>query len=211
MIPIKETKPPKIRVGATRIIKPSDEKFDMFRRLTCDLYIACQNMVVSHDMYRRATLGAEYVEIASANSTASVFFSKPENVNYMAVRRAEIAKAGFDEFCKMKNIEHSEFKAIEDKEYDLLVNQTPAEIREKNYIELEKLKKTTDEPQILAQIIKQQSELFDAKLKDKGVELAETEKLIHFYLPAAVCDTCPNKKQIEEQFKNLPDIDLEIE
>ena len=200
----------KTKVKTIKIDKLPADKVDLFRRLACDLYIACNNMSISHEMFRRATLGAEYFELQSANANASQFFTKPENANYIASRRIEIAKYGFDEYCKIKNIEHPEFTAIKSKEYEAIANLSPAEIREKNYIELERLKETTQDPQILAQIVKQQTDLMDAKLKDKGIELSETEKYIHFYLPSDLCDKCPHRTFIEDRYKDLPEIDLEI-
>ncbi len=199
-----------VQKGVVKAAKLSDNKVDLFRRLACDLFVTTNNMVLAHDMYRRVTLGADYSEIASANSGASIFFSKPENANYIDSRRAEFAKSGFDEYCRMKNIEHSEFAAIKNKEYEAIASLSPSEIREKNYIELEILKETTKDPQILAQIVKQQTDLMDAKLKDKSIELSETEKYIHYYLPADICDKCPHKTFIEDRYKDLPDIDLEI-
>jgi len=210
MQPIK-IKPEKIKKAPSRTMKSSDEDYDVIRRLVCDLYIANQNMSTSYDLFRRATMGDDYVKIASNSSTASAFFNKPENQNYIEKRRAEIAKAGFDEYCKMKNIEHAEFTSVKEKEYQLIANLSPSEIREKNYIELEMLKDITLDPQIRATIIKQQTELMDAKLKDKSIELTAEDKLIHYYLPAPYCDTCPNRKIIEEQYAHLPEIDLHLD
>lgn len=204
-------KPEKIKKQPSRTIKSGDEDYDVIRRLVCDLYIANQNMASSYDLFRRATMGDDYVKIASNNSSASIFFNKPENQNYIAKRKVEIAKAGFDEYCKMKNIEHSEFSAIKEKEYQAVANMSPAEIREKNYIELEMLKEITLDPQTKATIIKQQTELMDAKLKDKSIELTAEDKLIHFYLPAPYCDNCPNRGVIEKQYEHLPQIDLNLD
>jgi hypothetical protein len=207
---VDRTEKPK-KATSVKNVKMPDDKIDLFRRLACDLYVLSNNMVLSHDMYRRITLGGEYGELASANANAMAFFTKPENANYVAARKLEFYKFGFDEYCRIKNIEHGEFRDVKNKEYEAIANLSPSEIREKNYIELEQLKETTKDPQILAQIVKQQTDLMDAKYKDKGVELSESEKLIHFYLPAAICDKCPHKKFIEDQHKDLPEIDLEID
>jgi len=199
MIPIK---PDKIKKVASRIIKSGDEDYDIIRRMTCDLYISCQNMVAAYD---------EYGKIASANSSASTWFAKPENQSYISMRKAEIYKVGFDEYCKMKNIEHADFKAIEDKKYEELADRTPAQIRRDNQIVLQKIiDESVDDITVLS-ATKQLMDLNDAKYKDKGIELSDTDKLVHFYLPAPLCSDCPNKCEIENQFKDLPDIDLELE
>lgn len=201
----------KIKKAPSRVMKSNDEDYDVIRRMVCDLYIANQNMSASYDLFRRATMGDDYVKIVSIASTASSFFAKPENQNYIEKRKAEIAKAGFDEYCKMKNIEHAEFTTVKEKEYQGIANMSPAEIREKNYIELEMLKEITLDPQTKATIIKQQTELMDAKLKDKSIELTAEDKLIHYHLPAPYCDNCPNRKIIEEQYAHLPEIDLNLD
>lgn len=210
MPPIKIA-PEKIKKAPSRTMKSSDEDYDVIRRLACDLYIACQNMSSAYDLFRRATMGDDYVKITSNSSTASAFFNKPDNQNYIEKRKAEIAKAGFDEYCKMKNIEHSEFTSVKEKEYQTIANLSPAEIREKNYIELEMLKDITLDPATKAGIIKQQTELMDAKLKDKSIELTAEDKLIHYFYPAPYCDNCPNRNVIDAEFAHLPDVDLQLE
>ena len=209
-IPIKTNTPPKIQKKESRVIKSGSEDYEIIRKQICDLFIATQNMTTAYDMFRRATQGDDYTRIDSNRSGASIWFNKPENQQYIEFREVEIAKAGFDRFCKLKGIEHSEFNEIKNKVYEGIAKQTPAEIREKNYIELEQLKETTDDPQILARIIKQQSELMAARLIDKGQELSATEKSIIFYLPAPLCSKCPNKSEIENQFKQTPEVDAEI-
>ena len=210
-IPIKEEKP-KIKKAQSLIIRSNDEEYGVISRLVCDLYIANQNMGVSYDLFRRATMGAEFVKNDSASrSGASIWFNKPDNVNYIARRKAEIYKLGFDEYCKMKGIEHADFKDAEDKYAERNVNKSPAEIREETLIDLQKVIDNPTDDQTLLAAIKQRTEITDAKYKDKGSELSETEKLIHYYLPAKVCDKCPNKIEIEEQFKDLPDIELNLD
>ena len=209
-IPIKQD-PPKIKKTPSRVLRSGDEDYDTLRKLACDLYLACQSMKSAHDFFRRATMGDDYVKIDSASSNASIWFARPENQSYLAFRKAEVYKNGFDEYCKMKGIEHSEFAAIQEKAYEDIANMSPAEIREKNFTELEMLKDETNDPQIKSQIIKQQTELMDAKYKDKGMDVTAEDRLIHFYLPAPICDKCPNKCEIEDQFKSWPDVDLNID
>lgn len=210
-IPIKKSIEKPKNALTVRNVKMPEDKVDLFRRLACDLVVLSSNMSLSYDMYRRVVLGGEYSELVSGNANAVAFFTKPENANYISARKLEFFKYGFDEYCSIKNIEHAEFRDVKNKEYEAIANLSPSEIREKNYIELEQLKETTKDPQILAQIVKQQTDLMDAKYKDKGQDLSETEKLIHYYLPSALCDNCPNKTLIEDQYKDLPEIDLNIE
>lgn len=191
-------------------VKLPAEKLELFRKLACDLYVTCNNMVVSHDLFRRATLGAEYSELASPNANASAFFTKPENANYVAARRVEVAKNGFEEYCKIKNIEHKDFTETSKKELFRNVSKTPAEVREETLVDLQKIIDNPPDDQTLLAAIKQRTEITDAKYKDKGLDLSESEKLIHFYLPSDLCDNCHNKCLIEDKYKDLPDIDLEI-
>lgn len=210
-IPIKEAATPKVAKRESRVMKNTDPDYDILRRLTCDLYIACQNMTYAYDYFRRATMGDDYVKIASANSGASIWFSKAENKNYIDVRRLEIAKAGFDEYCKIKNIEHSEFTAIEDRKYELLAGRTPAEIRRDNQIVLQKIIDESQDDITVLSATKQLMDLNDAKFKDKSTELSDAQKLVHTYLPAPVCDNCPLRHQIENQFKDSPEVDLNLD
>lgn len=192
-------------------MKSTDPEYDVLRRLTCDLYIACQNMTQAYDFFRRATMGDDFTKIDTIRSSASSWFAKAENQNYIAIRRIEIAKAGFEEYCKIKNIEHSEFKAIEDKRYEMLAERTPAEIRRDNQIVLQRIIDESDDDITVLSATKQLMDLNDAKYKDRGNELSEAQKLIHTYLPAPVCDNCPMRYQIENQFKNLPEVDLGLD
>ena len=70
-------------------------------------------------------------------------------------------------------------------------NMTPDQIRQKNYDDLEALKRDTDDPAVKANIIKQQTDLMNAKLQN-NVETYASDALIHFYLPYDVCDKCPH-------------------
>jgi hypothetical protein len=204
------TEKPK-KATSVKNLKMPDDKIDLFRRLACDLYVLSNNMVLSHDMYRRVTLGGEYGELASANANAMAFFTKPENANYVAARKLEFYKFGFDEYCRIKNIEHAEFKEIENKAASRNISKTPAEVREETLIDLQKIiDNPNSDDQTLLAAIKQRTEITDAKYKDKGQDLLESEKMIHYYLPANICDKCPHKTFIEDQYKDLPDVDLEL-
>lgn len=210
-IPIINKKTKIVKNTIVKTAKLPDEKQDLFRRLACDLYITCNNMAISHEMYRRATLGAEYSELASANANASQFFTRAENANYISARRVEIAKYGFDEYCMLKNIEHSEFTEINRKELSRNISKTPAEVREETLIDLQRIiDNPNSDDQTLLNAIKQRTDITDAKYKDKGQDLSETEKYVHYYLPADICDKCQHKTFIEDRYKDLPDIDLEI-
>lgn len=209
-IPIKQDAP-KIKKTPSRVLRSGDEDYDNLRKLACDMYIACQSMKSAHDFFRRATMGDDYVKIDSASSNASIWFAKPENQNYIAFRKAEIYKIGFDEYCKMKNIEHSEFTSVQDKIYERNVTKTPAEVREETLIDLQKIIDNPTDDQTLLAAIKQRTEITDAKYKDKGSDITAEDKLIHFFYPAPICDTCPKRFEIDNQFKSLPDIDLNLD
>lgn len=210
-IPIKEAAPPKVTKRESRVMKSSDPDFDLIRKLTCDLYIACQNMTAAYDYFRRATMGDDFTKIDTIRSGASIWFAKADNQNYIAIRRIEIAKAGFDDYCKIKNIEHAEFKAIEDKKYEDLADRTPSEIRRDNQIVLQRIIDESQDDITVLSATRQLMELNDAKFKDKSTELSEAQRLIHNYLPAPVCDNCPLRYQIENQFKDAPIVDLNLD
>jgi len=210
-IPIKTNTPPKIQKKESRVIKSGSEDYEIIRKLACDLLIANQNQTTAYDMFRRATQGDAYTAIDSQRSGASIFFNKVENIQYMEFRKVEIYKHGFDEFCKLKGIEHTEFNEVENKVHERLIDKTPSEIRVETLIDLQRIidSVATDDITLLA-AIKQRTELSDAKYKDKGAELSATEKSIIFYLPAPLCSKCPNKSEIENQFKQTPEVDAEI-
>lgn len=211
-IPIKKSIEKPKNALTVRNVKMPEEKIDLFRRLACDLVVLSSNMSLSYDMYRRVVLGGEYSELVSGNANAVAFFTKPENANYISARKLEFFKYGFDEYCSLKNIEHTEFKEIENKEASRNISKTPAEVREETLIDLQKIiDNPKSDDQTLLAAIKQRTEITDAKYKDKGQDLSESEKLIHFYLPAEICSNCPNKTFIEDQYKDLPEIDLNIE
>lgn len=208
---IKDSTKKKVAKAPSRVIKSGDEDYDKIRKQVCDVFIATRNQTEAYDLFRRATMGDDYVKISTGNSSASVWFSKAENQNYIEFRKVEIAKIGFDEYCRLKNIEHSEFNEIEAKKYNEVLTRTPAEVRNETLKVLEMVIETTQDDIIRLSATKQRTELTDAKFKDKSTELSESAKFIHFYLPAPVCDSCPNRKDIEERFKDMPEIELEVD
>jgi hypothetical protein len=193
-----------------RKIKPNEDTLNQIRFMVLDLYITNNNKDAAYDLFRRATMGAEYAPIASSRSTAVAWFNKPENASYLEYRRREITSQHFNAYCKQEGIVTSDFQNAKNENHSELLKMSPDEIREKNYLELEDLKGETDDPMILQQIIKQQSELMAAKRKDSGEELSATDKLIFYYLPASLCDDCPNKHVIEKRYAHLPNVEIEI-
>lgn len=193
-----------------RRVKGNDDTINSIRMMVLDLFLTNNNKDAAYDLFRRATMGAEYAPIASSRSTAVTWFNKPENVNYLEYRRIEIQAQHFNDYCKSKGIVTSDFQEAKDNRYSDMLKMSPSEIREKNYRELEDLKEDTVDPQILAGIIKQQTELMDAKYKNKDEEISATDKFIMYYLPASLCDDCPNRDVIEKRYAHLPNVEMEI-
>lgn len=171
-------------------IKVGSDKYERIRLAILDMYINTQNATLCYEIFRRAVSGNQYRE---NRANASNFFKRDDNKDYMDNRREELDLASFKRYAKKHNVDISKYKSKTDKYYDI-ENLTIEEIRTKNLTELEELKEVTEDPTVLASIIKQQTDLMDAKRREKDV--SNIDNLIKYYLPYPDC-TCYKKK-----FKN---------
>lgn len=168
-------------------IKRGSAEYEIIKRQVLDLYVITENATACYDLFRRAVSGEELQ--GSNRSNASSFFKKEDHVAYMDQRRTELARWGFETYSRMMSLDISDLKKKEDK-YSDIESLTPDELRTKNLVELEELKLNADD-NLKAQIIKQQTDLMDAKRKNE--EEQATEKNIHYYLPMPYCNNCPQK------------------
>lgn len=205
----------KIRIDKTPEDKITPKKLagtgdniSIIKNLLLELYIVNPNQVMLYDMFRRITKSEGYTELQSGRASASAWFNKPENHEYISIRRPQIEKEFFDAYCKRMNIEHEGFKRKEAAIMSEMAMLTPDQIREKNLAELEAIKNNTEDPKIKADCIKQQTDLMGAKLKSTEQEISETDKLIHYFLPAPYCDDCHNRCKIEQKYEHLPVFEL---
>ena len=171
-------------------IKVGSDKYERIRLAILDMYINTQNATLCYEIFRRAVSGNQYRE---NRANASNFFKRDDNKDYMDNRREELDLASFKRYAKKHNVDISKHRSKTDKYYDI-ENLTTDEIRAKNLTELEELKEVTEDPIVLASIIKQQTDLMDAKRREK--DISNTDTFIKYYLPYPDC-TCYKKK-----FKN---------
>lgn len=194
----------------SRALRAGDIQYEIIRRQVLDLHLTGVGQQECHELFRRATQLEEYTESVSVSS-ATAFFKKDENVLYLREKRKQLEKKFFDAYCKSNNIEHKDLIEKREDEMNSVLNMSPDEIREKNFRELEELKNACVDPTLRAAIIKQQTELMDAKLKKKEDTTSETDKLIHFYLPAPICDNCERRCEVESKYSHLPNVDLGLD
>lgn len=176
-------------------IKRGSAEYEVIKRQVLDLYVITENATACYELWRRAVDGEEYSDTAK-RGTAANFFKQEKHVEYMDGKRAELAQWGFDLYSRMNNLDTTEFKAKTDKYADI-ENITPDELRTKNLTELEELKNNTQDPVLKANIIKQQTDLMDAKMKKEEVQ--NTDKFVHYYLPMPYCNGCPIKPNKKEE------------
>lgn len=175
-------------------LKRGSAEYEVIKRQVLDLYIITENATSCYELFRRAVDGDEYSDKAKRGTAAS-FFKREEHVEYMDARKIELAQWGFDIYTRINNLDTTEFKAKTDKYADI-ENITPDELRAKNLTELEELKNSASDPVLKANIIKQQTDLMDAKMKKE--EIQGTDKYIHYYLPMPYCNGCPQKPNKHE-------------
>lgn len=144
-----------------------------------DWYLVTHNKTGSYELYRRLVSRGTFKRGASIRSTANSWFAQPEMQKYIEERTAELIA-----YYAIEPAKAAEAGAVKQ-------NMTPDQIRQKNYDDLEALKRDTDDPAVKANIIKQQTDLMNAKLQN-NVETYASDALIHFYLPYDVCDKCPH-------------------
>lgn len=144
-----------------------------------DWYIVTHNKTSAYELYRRLVTKGTFKRGASIRSTANTWFSQPEIQKYIEDRTAEVIS-----YYSIKPKKAEDVAASKQ-------SLTPEQIRQKNYDDLEYLKFETDDPAVKASIIKQQTDLMNAKLQN-NVESYASDALIHFYLPYDVCDNCPH-------------------
>lgn len=166
-------------------IKLGSVRYDAIQKAILDLYIVTGNASLSYEIFRRAVSRDGNYKRNAAN--ASTFFKREDNVSYMEDRKLEIYKDGFEKYAETKMLDISDYKKKEDKYYDI-ENLTPDELRTKNLTELEEIKNSTVDEGLKTQIIKQQTDLMNAKRKEE--ETQNTDKFIHYYLPYPKCPSC---------------------
>lgn len=174
-------------------IKRGSAEYEIIKKQILDLYVITENATTCYDLWRRAIAGEDYKGTNRAN--ASSFFKKEENAAYIDQRKVELARWGFELYSQLMSLDISEIRKKEDK-YGDIESLTPDELRTKNLVELEELKLSADD-NLKAQIIKQQTDLMDAKRKDQ--EEQATDKYIHYYLPMPYCNECPKKPNHESK------------
>lgn len=168
-------------------IKIGSDKYERIRMAILDMYINSGNASLCYEIFRRAVSGGQYRE---NRSNASTFFARDDNKEYIEARREELDKQSFERYAKKHNVDISKYKSKTDRYYDI-ENLTTDELRTKNLTELEDLKEATTDEALKASIIKQQTDLMDARRREKDV--SSTDAFIHYYLPYPDC-TCYKKE-----------------
>lgn len=184
-----------MKVRENSKIKRGSAEYEVIKRQVLDLYVITENASVCYDLWRRAIDGEDFGG-ETKRASAYAWFKRDEHVAYMENRKVELAQWGFENYARMNNLDTTEFKTKSDKYADI-ESITPDQLRTKNLTELEDLKDNTDDPQLKANIIKQQTELMDAKMKKD--ETKSTDQYIHYYLPMPYCNGCPMKPNKKEE------------
>lgn len=182
-----------MKVRENSKIKRNSAEYEVIKRQALDLYVITQNATECYNLFRRAVDGEEFA-VSSNRSTASNFFKREEHIAYMDNKRAELSRQFFEHYARENDIDISELETIQDK-YGDLENITPDELRTKNLSELEDLKRKTTDDVLKANIIKQQTDLMDAKRRE--IDTKKTDEYIHYYLPTPYCNECPRKHEIQ--------------
>lgn len=165
-------------------IPKNSQRYDEVRLCVLDLYILYGNATLCYEIYRRTITGGDYKE---SRANANNFFKRADNVEYMERRKLEIWKDGFEKHAQVAGLDISEFKKKDNKYYDM-ENLSPDELRTKNLTELEDIKNSTTDENLRVQIIKQQTDLMDAKRKSEDIQRTDTD--IKYYLPYPKCPSC---------------------
>lgn len=172
-------------------IKRNSPEFKMYEKLACDVYLLNGNASAAYTMFRRIIDGNEFEDNKSMSVTASAFFARDTNALYLEQRRKEILQRHFEEYLKEHNIDAGEFTPRKEKIYNM-ENITSEELRAKNLDELEEIKNNTTDDNLKANIIKQQTDLMNAKKRSEEAEKS-TDKYIVYHLPMPHCNECPHR------------------
>ena len=162
-------------------IENAEETERLNREIALDYFITAGNQTAAYSLYQRLQRGEGYTATASAKATASTWFKTKIVADYIENRKHDV-------FDKLTN----ELKDYTPKKKRSMMELSTDEIRQMNLEELTDLKNITQDPMAKAAIIKQITELMDAKLKNTDISTSNTDTLIHFYLPYAACDNCPH-------------------
>ena len=156
-------------------------------QIALDYFIVSHNKTAAYELYRRLTSNGTYKKNKYVRTYASTWFNTPEVKKYLDDR--------LQETLNYYSIEPSTTPITHT---DVRLNMSPEQIRQKNYDDLESLKDETDDPAVKANIIKQQTDLMNAKLQN-SVETYASDALIHFYLPYDACDNCIHHDKIRNR------------
>ena len=174
-------------------IKVGSDKYERIRIAILDMYINSGNATLCYEIFRRAVNSGVYRE---NRANAHTFFNRDDNKEYIENRTEELDKQSFERYARKHNVDISKYKSKTDKYYDI-ENLTTDELRTKNLTELEDLKNSTTDEALKASIIKQQTDLMDARRREK--DISSTDEFIQYYLPYPDC-TC-YKKEFKENLK----------
>ena len=156
-------------------------------QIALDYFIVSHNKSAAYELYKRLISNGIYKKTKYLRTQAFTWFNTPEIKAYLDER--------LQETLNYYSIEPS---AMSVTTTDTRLNMSPEQIRQKNYDDLEALKLETDDAAVKANIIKQQTDLMNAKLQN-SVETYASDALIHFYLPYDTCDNCIHHDKIRNR------------
>lgn len=177
-------------------VKKGSIEFEIILKQILDLYVVTNNASASYNLYRRLILGEGYSESQHVRTTAKSFFERPDHATYIEIRKKEIYRWGFEQYAKEMSLDISNIIKKEGVSAKDIEGLSPDELRTKNLTELEEIKLDTEDNNLKVTIIKQQTDLMDAKRREK--ENLNSDTLIHFYLPLAKCENCPECKYLKK-------------
>ena len=145
-------------------------------RILCELSVVRTQAVAVKTYYMMQGTDEDEAERLAKKSTK--ILERPSMRKYIKEFRDELRLHEFRNFCSDKGITMESFREVGGE-------LSAEDIRKKNYDELERLKRDAEGPTEKAAIIKQQTDLMGAKLKQEDSKTAADE-YIHYYLPLSV-------------------------
>ena len=175
--------------------------------------VACDNFIITGlkaNAYRIYQIMKTGSVKATALKNANAFFNKPHLQEYVAYQRYMLQNKFFEEYMVRERLSKSKlFSDRKDLQGSQVDDWKDYEIRGELAATLQGIIAAPDKQENAIAAAKALAELMAAKKKPD--EETSESKLIHFYLPADICENCPNKQAIYDAYKTEEDNDDEDE
>lgn len=169
------------------------DTFTEIDEIACTYFLVKQNQTEAYKLFRRISNMPE-VSITTIRGQASLYFKQDKIQRYIKYEEEKLSKRyGNGEVPSESS--NREGNGYSNTNYSNFTDEEIREIALQTLFDVKDSVDSSSSDKITA--VKNITDIMNAKKNDKP--LSETEKLIHYILPAEICEGCHRKEEIYEQ------------